>query len=478
MADTVFLLPRFTVLSDTENADIRLLLDQLQAYQTKNNLHASYYDGKARVRDLGIAIPPHLRSLECVVGWPGTVVDVIEERLEHDGWTVPGSADDLGIAEIVRSNQLGQEFSMGHLDALIYGIAFGVVGKGGNGDPEVLITVESPTHMTGRWNRRRRALEVALNVTSDDEGKINGATYYTAKETIEMVPDVGGAWALESRTAHSLGSLPIEPLVNRPRSGDMTGRSEITPAIRAYTDNAIRTVLGMEVSREFFAAPQRYMLGADEQAFTDAAGNRKTAWESYIGKVLALPRDEDGTLPQVGTFTASSPEPFLAQLRGLAQLVAAESGMSATYLGIIQDNPASADAIRAADVRLEKRTERRQRIFGAPEGVLMRKALWIRDGKDPGVTPLPNWIDAGTPTRSAQAQDAVALVNSGILPADSDVTYERVGIPESDRQRLRADLRRARATKMVSALAAAAEQARGNADVSGLVGEQAAGPQA
>ena len=78
MADTVFLLPRFTVLSDTENADIRLLLDQLQAYQTKNNLHASYYDGKARVRDLGIAIPPHLRSLECVVGWPGTVVDVIE----------------------------------------------------------------------------------------------------------------------------------------------------------------------------------------------------------------------------------------------------------------------------------------------------------------------------------------------------------------------------------------------------------------
>jgi hypothetical protein len=136
------------------------------------------------------------------------------------------------------------------------------------------------------------------------------------------------------------------------------------------------------------------------------------------------------------------------QLRQLAQLVAAESGMSATYLGIIQDNPASADAIRAADVRLEKRAERRQRIFGASEGRLMRKALWVRDGKDPGVTPQPIWRDAGTPTRSAQAQDAVALVMAGILPADSDVTYERIGLSEADRERIRDDLRRVRMNRM------------------------------
>jgi hypothetical protein len=99
----------------------------------------------------------------------------------------------------------------------------------------------------------------------------------------------------------------------------------------------------------------------------------------------------------------------------------------------------------------------------------MRKALWVRDGADPGVTPHPIWRDAGTPTRSAQAQDAVALVTAGILPSDSDVTYERIGLSEADRQRIRSDLRRARAVKTISALAAAAQAA--DQEVAGLVGD-------
>jgi hypothetical protein len=448
LATVAFLLPRFTVLSEEDEAVIRKLVNQLDAMQTHNNLAAAYYEGKARIKDMGIAIPPHLRAIETVVGWPGTVVDVLEERLEHNGWIVPGVAGDMGISEMVEANQLNEEYSKGHLDALIYGIAFGVVGRGEKDEPSPLITIESPTHMTGTWNRRKRALDNALCVTTDDDGKINGVAFYKPGETIEALPTDSGGWEIESRDVHNMPGIPVEPIVNRPRAGDMSGRSEITRAIRSYTDNAVRTVLGMEIAREFFAAPQRWIMGANEASFQDADGNPKTAWESYLGKVLALTASEDGTLPQVGQFSASSPQPFVEQLRQLAQLVAAESGMSATYLGIIQDNPASADAIRAADVRLEKRAERRQRIFGASEGRLMRKALWVRDGTDPGVTPAPIWRDAGTPTRSAQAQDAVALVTAGILPADSDVTYERIGLSEADRERVRDDLRRVRMNRM------------------------------
>ncbi|MBQ1167342.1 hypothetical protein KBZ21_56010, partial [Streptomyces sp. A73] len=42
---------------------------------------------------------------------------------------------------------------------------------------------------------------------------------------------------------------------------------------------------------EFYGAPQRYILGASESAFQDAEGNTKSAWETYIGRVLALERD-------------------------------------------------------------------------------------------------------------------------------------------------------------------------------------------
>lgn len=448
-------LPHITALDGDDNETVNGLLKQLDAVRHHNSLVANYYDCKARVQDMGIAIPPHLRGLiEAVVGWPGTVVDVLEERIDHNGWVVPGTTRDYGINELVTINQLDVEFSKGHLDALIYGIAFGVVGRGTEpDDPEVLITIEPATRMTGHWNRRRRALDFALCVTTTDDGKINGLAFYKPGKLIDLALD-GNTWVVEQEYTYKMDGLPVEPIINRPRAGDTGGRSEITRAIRYYTDNAVRTVLGMEVAREFFSAPQRYLMGARQSDFVDDKGNPIDAWESYLGRILAIGQLEDGTLPQAGTFTASSPEPYLAQLRGMAQLIAAEAGMSVTYLGIIQDNPASADAIRAADVRLEKRAERRQRIFGAAEGRLMRKALWVRDERDPGVMPVPIWRDAGTPTRSAQAQDAVALVHANILPPDSDVTYERIGMSDADRQRVRADLRRSRLSRTLSALEA------------------------
>lgn len=447
-----------TSLSDDERALVSWLLDRLRAVSATNLRKEAYYDGRARVRDLGIAIPPHLRDIRTVVGWPGTVVDVLEERLDHQGWTVPGveGDDPLGVSTIVEENDLTAEFGAGHLDALVYGIAFLVVGAGEPDEPSPLVTAETPKRMTGRWNRRRRALDAALAVTvPDGETDPSHATLYLPGETIELAVS-GRGWTVEEREVHDLDGLPVEPLVNRPRSGDYAGRSEITPAIRAYTDNAVRTVLGMEVAREFFSAPQRYVLGASEEAFVGPDGTPRTAWESYIGKVLALTANEHGDLPSVGSFSASSPQPFLAQLDGLAKLVAAESGMAPAYLGITTDNPSSADAIRAGDVRLQKRAERRQRAFGAAEGRILRKAIHVRDGEDPGVTPRPVWRDAATPTRSAAADEATKLISSGVLPPDSDVTYERVGLSEVDRRRLRDDGRRRRAVETVGALRGAA----------------------
>lgn len=467
---SIFSALRLLRLSDDESALITRLMKQLDSHQRHNRLVGGYYDEKARVQDFGIAVPPELRYLvESVVGWPSTAVDVLEERLEHDGWAIPGSTDDLGVSELVELSHAAEEFSKGHLDALIYGVSFGVVGRGDTdaGEPEVILTVESPTRMTGIWNRRKRALESALCVSYDDKEELSGAALYVPGETIDLVRD-DGKWTIDGRYKYSMPGIPVEPIVNRPRSGDADGRSEITRAIRYYTDAGVRTLLGMEIAREFFSAPQRYALGVEQSDFEDDKGNKLSPWESYLGRIWALP-DKDGQLPQVGQFPASSPQPFVDILRQLASLVAAEAGMSVSYLGIVHENPASADAIRAADARLEKRAERRQRTFGAAEARLMRKALWVRDGKDPGVFPQPIWRDAGTPTRSAQAQDAVALVTANILPPDSDVTYERIGLSVLDRARVRSDVQRTRARQMVLGLSRAAEAARGEVEAAGVV---------
>lgn len=107
----------------TVNA-VQDLHNQFMSYQTQNRMKSNYYDGKQRIKDLGISLPPELRHIDTVVGWPGTVVDVLDERLDFEGW----SDDDLDI--IYHSNDLDVVASNAHTDAFIFGTSFAIVTSG------------------------------------------------------------------------------------------------------------------------------------------------------------------------------------------------------------------------------------------------------------------------------------------------------------------------------------------------------------
>lgn len=446
MSVTTLPLSRF---SDDEWRLAEMLMQRLEGYQAANMEKAAYYEGTNRLKDLGIAIPPQLTKMETVVGWPGTAVDVLEERLDLEGFVFPGDDEALGLRNIFDANDLDVESGQAHLDALIYGTAFAAVGKGADGEPDPLVTVESPRTMTAVYDLRSRRLSSALSQVTNPDGQTVGFTLYLPDQTVYASRDNAlGMWRVEDRDEHRLGRLPVARLINRPRTGKTEGRSEISLAVRYYTDAAVRTMLGGEVAREFYSAPQRYVLGASEQAFQNPDGTVKTAWESYLGRVWAIGNDEsaDGTLtqPKVGQFPAGSPEPFLAQVRTLAQLLAAECAIPASYLGFTTENPSSADAIRQAEARLIKRAERRQRQFGRAWTEVARLCLLIRDGAVPQefLRVRPKWRDAATPTRMAAAQEAAQLIGAGVLLPDSAVTYDRIGLSETEQARLTEEKRR------------------------------------
>lgn len=430
------------------------LLAKLNGFRKANVRQDAYYDASQRVRDLGIAIPPHLRDLEAAIGWPAMAVDVLGERLIHDGWI---GGDNLGVDDIVTANKLDRELRAGRQMAMRYGIAFGVAGKGGPDEPDPLLTVESPMRMTVDWDRRRRRVTAALLTSVDDTGRTDGATLWYDDVTVELSYD-RGKWTVEDRPNHGLTYPPVVRLVNRYSVADGMGQSEITRPLRSATDNAVRTIVSMEVSRDFYAAPKFWVLGADEQSFVGADGDAKTAWETYMGVLNALTRDEHGDAPDVKMFPGASPAPFLEQLRGLAQMVSAETALPISYLGLVHDaNPASADAALVSESRLNLRAEERQRDFGEDEGELMRLGLWIRDGADPGVTPMPDWRPAATPTVAASADATSKLVGAGVLPADSEVTLKRVGLSDTDRKILADERRRTQGRASLEALLAATD---------------------
>jgi hypothetical protein len=442
-------------LTPDESGLVQFLFAKLQRHDAKNTLLEAYYEGKNRLKDLRISIPPQLTTVETVVGWAGTTVDVLEERLDFEGYY---GADTLGLNEIYKANELDLESSLGHRDALIFGTGFVTVGKGQDGEADPLITIESPRKMTALYDLRTRRLTAALMVNRDDAGNPLSGSLYLPDQTIAL-EYTNRAWIDVDRDLHRLGRVLVAALPNNPRSSDTNGRSEITPAVRSYTDSAMRTLLGAEIAREFYSAPQRYMLGAPDDMFTDADGNPLDPWRVTLGRMLVAPSNEDGQIPQVGQFQANDTRPYFEQLRAYAQMISAETAIPASYLGFQTDNPASADAIRQMEARLVKRAERRQKQFGRTWSEVAKLALLVRDGEIPAEAAeiRPLWRDASTPTRAAAADEAVKLISAGVLLPDSEVTYNRIGLTESDKQVLRDEKARGESLAFLDQLTTQAE---------------------
>lgn len=426
------------------------LRKKLMRHDAKNAELERYYEGKNRLKDMRISIPPQLAEVNSVVGWAGTTIQVLEERLDFEGYIAP---DTLGLQDIYRANDLDVESGLGHIDSLVFGTSFAVVGAGMEGEANPLITIESPKRMTGTYDLRRRRMTAALSLDRDYNGTPQTGALYLPDVTIylQFVKDVPFD---VMRDEHGMGRLPVVAIVNNPRSSDPHGRSEITRAVRSYTDSAMRTLLGAEVAREFYSAPQRYILGADEDVFLDSDGNALDPWKVYQGRLLGIPANQDGQMPTVGQFAANDPRPYFDQIRAYATLLAAETAIPASYLGFQTDNPSSADAIRQMEARLVKRAERRQKQFGRAWTEVARLALLVRDGAIPPEADniRPQWRDPSTPTRAAAADEAVKLISAGVLLADSEVTYNRIGLSDTDKQVLATEKANAQAAQLVTNL--------------------------
>src|SRR5690606_16405789 len=155
---------------------------------------------------------------------------------------------------------------------------------------------------------------------------------------------------------------------------------------------------------EFFSAPQRYAMGADESAFVGPDGKPKGQWASIIGRGGAIGRDEDGKVPEAGRFPTQSMQPHAGDLRVVATLFAGETPLPLSSLGIVQDNPSSAEAIHASKEELITEAEWAADTLGAGWRRVMLLALMLRDN----LTEVPRewlrlemrWRDPSTPSKS------------------------------------------------------------------------------
>lgn len=454
-------------LSDDESRVLQWLTMRLFDQRPYLQLRGLYYDGLQKMQDLGISIPPSLKGLRTIMGWPQIGIDALDERCIVEGFRYPGTTEtDEDLAGIWQANNLDGESSLAQLDAMIYGRCYITVGPGDdatNGEP--LITAESPINMTASWSARMRrpvaALQLFLDTdfTSDMYGQEVAALYlpdrtiYMARTNATGSPITGtGSWEITDRDDHNLGRLPVVRMANRQRLANRDGLSEITAAWMNITDSACRTLLGMEVGREFHAAPRRYVIGAAEDAFVRSDGSSVSAWDTYLGKIWGIERDEEGQLPQVGEFKTGDPKAYTELIDTYTQIMSGLAALPAEYLGMnSHGNPTSADAIRAQEARLVKRVQRKMVAFGEAWEDTLRVALMVRDGRVPDQAHRieTDWIDPNTLTLAASSDAITKQVAEGILPRKSDVGLKRLGYTAVERARIALERRNDEAEEII-----------------------------
>jgi len=462
--------PSIPGLSDDEQRLVLGLSTKLTVQSVRMLVHNAYYEGTQRLNDLGVSIPPQLAGVRTVVDWPRICVDPLVERCVVDGFRLPSATDvDSELAEHWSANDMDAEAPLGFLDSLVYGRGYMIVGSADIPGDSPIVTVESPLNCTMTWDPRTRRTTAAYQAY-EVEG-VYRAVLYLPDQTILMSRQLtSGPWQVDDRDQHGFGEVTVVRLANRQRAAAREGRSEISPAIMNTTDSACRSLLGMEIAREFYSVPHRYVLGATESDFQDADGNPKSAIQMVMSKMLAFERDEEGNAPTVGQFTAFDPSVFTRIVDSHAQLMSSYTGYPPSYFGLTATaNPASADSIRVTENRIDRRGEQVQRQF-APALRTVAGLIW-RFANNGAVLPAElrrlqvDWADASTPTPAATSDAMFKQVQMGAVPATSDVTLKRLGYSGVERARLEADRKLDAGASVLAELATSLQAKEARADV-------------
>jgi hypothetical protein len=404
----------------------------------------SYYEGTQPLSYMAPELQAELQETvrQVVINWPRLVVDSIEERLDVEGFRFPKEPDsDDELWRIWQANDMDEQSQQGHLDALVMGRAYVVIGTREDDDKTPLVTVESALDMFAEFDPRTRVVRAAVKRWSEEgeDGKVAHAALYLPDSTSWWVQEKG-QWIEDpehERDDHEIGEVMVEVLANRPRLKCSNGVSELTDVI-PLSDAACKVATDMMVSAEYHATPRRVAFGFGEDDFVDADGRRVSAFSRIIGRMWATEKSkQDGA--DVIQFPEATLSNFHETIKQLASLVASLAGMPPHFLGHATDNPASADGIRSAETRLVKRSERRQRGNGGTWERVNRKVMRLRDGDwNPDARSLETiWRDASTPTVAQVADAAVKKYVAKIVPlrqTREDLGYTQAQIGRMEEQ--------------------------------------------
>ncbi|MCH9668951.1 MAG: phage portal protein [Actinomycetia bacterium] len=350
---------------------------------------------------------------------PRLAVTALAERLRITGF----NGDPELWAEWVR-NDLDQTSCVAHREALLLGDSYVIVWADQFGRPKV--TVESAKQVGVLTDPGTRQIVAALKRWEDKTRKTTEAVLYLPDRIVRLRANQVGAvtpqgLATLDELANPLGVVPVVNLRNSDRILGDFGSSEIDD-LKPLVDALNKSLVDMLTTSEYVGRPRRWATGIEltEEPVLDDDGN-DTGQTTEVNPIpegaRAMISENDAA--KFGQLAAADLAGYEASVRVLLGQIMAVSTLPAHYVGVFTDNPASADALRAAEASLTARAEARQATFGRAWEQVAKLMIAVRDGRDPHMIDDIRvlWADAATRSVAQEADATVKLYAAGLLPA-------------------------------------------------------------
>lgn len=424
----------------------------LQVWSVKlerNMLRRMYYEQKVMPANIGIAISDDMaKRLNPSCGWAAKAVDMLADRSVFDGYVFEDGSSDETLDRIVVDNKLQSKYVMNVHSELAHSVVFWTLSRGNIGRSKVRIKSHTAETAAGIWNggEERIGYGFAIIDTAPQYPKSNievpvTVNLYTDEATIVLkrYSPISQDWAAEYQR-HPMGRPLIEPMAYSPSSMRPFGRSRITRAVMSIVDSKLRADMRAEVAAETISQPQKYLLGATDEAF------EVDDWSAFFGNMFITGKDEDGEVPTFGQLSQGSMQPMVEYSRNLAAQFAGETCIPISSLGIIHDNPASAEAIAAAERDMVQLAEHLNETNGIAMRNIALMAMAMSSGLGTSIDKLTDaqlsvtadFRDPSMPNiaATADAWTKMASVTGAEWIAGTEEYLEGMNIPLAKRMRM------------------------------------------
>ena len=340
-------------LTPAQGETVEELVSILTRMDGRNSTLDAYYDGSIVVPELGLTIDredfKNARSaIACY--WPEKVVDALADRIRL---RAVSDATDVGVAQAIASaNNVVEQYDGFLISKLKHGVMFATVGAGEGAGALPVIRFHTAKTAVAIPNEDMSYGVIGAGLAIARWGKINQhdkrrvpvAVNLYERDKTTVITRRDHRWAVSYDTP-TVGEPMMYAFVHKRTGEKPFGKSRITPFVQGLTQSAVRVLWDAEVSAALYAMPKDAILGLSDDQYDSMLSNKQKA---YMDTLLVATTNEEGGTPSLQRLTANSPEVYARQLTMLGSQLSGATGTPLNSLGIVQDNPSSAEAIQTS----------------------------------------------------------------------------------------------------------------------------------